>query len=139
MNEAEARDLWNRITTQERDEIAYHALVDRYMRDTDAANQEAVRRGTVGAGVLPESATAAAQARQALAESIDRAIARAKEQRDAPETPLSDSSPTTSEASGSRPESGGDVLTDGVTSNLDENQQSGGERSNLQTSADSDR
>lgn len=122
MNEQEARDLWDRMTPQEIHEIAYHALVDRYMRDADSANQEAVRRGTVGAGVLPESASNAAKARQQLHDSIDRAIARAKEARDSAHAQV-----TSTDDQG--------VLTDGVTSNLDENQQSGGERSALQTSA----
>ena len=113
MDEAEAKDLWNRLTTQERDEIAFHALQERFFRDTDLGNQEAVRRGTVGAGVLHESASHAARARQELSDSIDRALKRAREQRDAPE----------------------DVRADGVTSNLEENAQRGGERSGLQTSA----
>lgn len=85
MNETEAHELWNHVVPFDREEIGYHAYLEAAMTKVHTDNQEAVRRGTVGAGVLSDSAAQAARARLDLHASIERAIARAKAERDRPQ------------------------------------------------------
>jgi hypothetical protein len=106
MNETEARELWEHVDDRDRQEIAYFAYIERFMRDTHKGNEDLVRRGVVGAGVLTESTINDARARSELHASLDRAIERAKAKRD--------------EANPIDPEA---------------NAQMGGNRSDLQTSA----